>query len=109
MFIYRDLSIFPPDSNVIQIQLKQGCTSLYKIMLANLLYCFSLLRCSISFSSFPQHFGPVRAFFWRWSPLAKRGLHLQMNAWTRPKPRGKEGKEIDEHLRRSEKTIKNIS
>ena len=27
MFMYRDLSIFPPDSNYIQVRLKQGHAS----------------------------------------------------------------------------------
>ena len=53
LFMYRDFSIFPPESNFIQVWLKQGHASLYKIMLALVLYCSSLLlRCSsISFPS----------------------------------------------------------
>ena len=54
MFMYRDLSIFPPESHFIQVRLKQGRASLYKIMLALVVYYSSLLlRCScISFPSF---------------------------------------------------------
>ena len=34
MFMYCDLSIFPPDSSFIQVRLKQQYVNLYKIMLA---------------------------------------------------------------------------
>ena len=90
-------------------------------------YCSSLLlnlRCSsVSFPFLPRRFGPVWAFVWRWSPLAKdatsrqrtpppdKGRHLQTKTRTGPKRRGREEKEIDEHLRlrRSEEQNRTIA
>ena len=71
LFMYCDLYIFPPDSNLIQVRLKQGHASLNKIMLVIVLYCSSLLLryLSTTFPSFPRRFGPVRAFVCRWHPI----------------------------------------
>ena len=42
-------------------------------------------------------------------PLFASGRHLQTKEWTRLKRRGKQGKEIDEHLRRSEEQKRTIA